>query len=238
MTATTLINTVATKRTREILRRNLDGADPNKLARLRTPWGRFQPLRMAEGGNTKIKGDVLSFSLTPGRSCLNCSDCFSTCYAMKSYRQYIQSKNCLDINTDLAEQNVPLLESLLKAQILDYQTKKKGKAVYVRIHVAGDFISQAYVDMWARVATAFPGVRFWTYTKVDHLFNFSGIPDNVNVIRSFIDGKLNFGSAGYVRDLVENHGAVECPAVGNKDIKCVRDCKHCVWHDRVAFLEH
>jgi hypothetical protein len=35
----------------------------------------------------------------------------------------------------------------------------------VRVHVAGDFFSQAYLDAWLAVARARPRTRFYAYTK-------------------------------------------------------------------------
>jgi len=34
-----------------------------------------------------------------------------------------------------------------------------------RIHVGGDFYSVDYIHAWRRICTAFPHVKFWTYTR-------------------------------------------------------------------------
>lgn len=38
-------------------------------------------------------------------------------------------------------------------------------AKLIRIHVGGDFFSQAYFDAWLAVAQANPGIKFYAYTK-------------------------------------------------------------------------
>jgi hypothetical protein len=57
--------------------------------------------------------------------------------------------------------------------------------------------------MWVRIARSYPEKRFYSYTKVEHIFDFSalkGLP-NANIISSFINGKLNFGPIEYVKKL-------------------------------------
>jgi len=39
------------------------------------------------------------------------------------------------------------------------------KAQAVRIHMSGDFYSQAYFDMWLAICRDNPSVEFWAYTK-------------------------------------------------------------------------
>lgn len=243
MTLTNLLTLLATtpavtQRAKTILTEQLTELPEEHLTtahEVRTLTGRLQPQRMVEG-NAKIKGNTLVFSLTPGRSCPNCTDCIKSCYAMKAYVQYDASKNAWDINTDLAETNLPLLEALLKAQILD-RLQAKTEQLYVRIHVAGDFLSQAYVDMWERIAKTFPTVLFWTYTKT--AWDFSAMPTNVNIIDSYIDGQINYGPIEYVMNLVEHNGAFLCPAtVPGAEVKCVKDCKYCVTGRKPVFIEH
>lgn len=54
----------------------------------------------------------------------------------------------------------------MTAAIAFYQTKRsKYDYRYFRIHDSGDMFSREYVEMWARVATNLPGVRFWAPTR-------------------------------------------------------------------------
>jgi len=62
--------------------------------------------------------------------------------------------------------------------------KNQKKIKQVRIHEAGDFYSQAYLDNWFLIAKEFPGLTFYAYTKSFHL-DFSGKPSNFVLIASF-----------------------------------------------------
>lgn len=53
----------------------------------------------------------------------------------------------------------------------------------VRVHDSGDFFSQAYLDAWLTIARAFPGTRFYCYTKSFHL-DWSATPSNFAVTQS------------------------------------------------------
>jgi len=60
------------------------------------------------------------------------------------------------------------------------------KAKAVRIHMSGDFYSQAYFDLWLKICRDNPTVEFWAYTKslkywVNRLQN---IPNNLTLTAS------------------------------------------------------
>lgn len=194
------------------------------------------PRKRMTNGNVKVK--ALLFSLTPVVSCLNSATCASTCYAVKSHRQYPSVRNLWDDNLDLANNNLWALYDDLRAQL------KTTKQTLVRIHQSGDFVSQAYVDMWATLAREFTSLTFYYYTKVDHLFDFSRLNtlSNVSEVQSMLNGKRNYGSLGYVQRLAEETGAVICPAThgdDKKDIKCGLNCTACmVKGAKVVFVQH
>ncbi len=190
-------------------------------------------------GNTKLAG-ALTFSLPPIKSCLNCSSCKHTCYARKAYKAYPSCKNAWDLNFELAKNHLDLLETLLTAQIQEeYDKRPAQNPLVVRIHVSGDFFSQEYLDMWARIADRFPMVYFWGYTKVRDMFSFVRVPWNMNIINSFIAGDmLNYGPEEYVDQLCEQYGAFKCPATTNGPILCMRDCKYCLTGTSPVFVQH
>lgn len=35
----------------------------------------------------------------------------------------------------------------------------------LRIHVSGDFFSIEYINAWVEICSAFPQIKFWTYTR-------------------------------------------------------------------------
>lgn len=184
-------------------------------------------------GNSKLK-NMLVYSHSPVKGCQDCSECASTCYALKSYRQYPSVKTAWDRNLDTVKNDLRLFKAKITVQLL------RAKEKTVRIHASGDFISQEYIEAWAEIAEAFPEVNFYAYTKSLQRFDYSSLTSlsNVNIIDSYIDGKLNYGDAEHIADLVNNHGAFLCPATVDKSVKCGESCNYCVTENRVCFNQH
>jgi hypothetical protein len=59
----------------------------------------------------------------------------------------------------------------------------------VRIHDAGDFYSQEYLEKWYEIARALPHLTFYAYTKSLHL-DFSKRPKNLHITQS-LGGKYD-----------------------------------------------
>lgn len=185
-------------------------------------------------GNGKLSKKILNWSITPIKSCLNCKDCMTKCYAIQSYKQYPCVKSSWDNNFELAKSGA--FEEMIIGQL------KTTKATAVRIHVSGDFFSQEYITAWERIATQFPEIKFYSYSKVFNLLNLTGLTSlpNVNIINSIAaDGKPNFGDAERI-DLLKKEGYRLCPATKKKlgEIKCGEDCSLCLTHDKVCFNIH
>jgi hypothetical protein len=55
------------------------------------------------------------------------------------------------------------------------------KAKHIRIHMSGDFYSQAYFDMWLVICSFHPKVEFWAYTKSLNFWvnRLNSIPENL-----------------------------------------------------------
>lgn len=191
-------------------------------------------MKVLQAGNKKLSRDILIFNLPPGKSCLNCKECYKTCYARKAYRQYPNVKISWNYNLELAK-NDP--EKLFNSIVNQLKSTKKD---IIRIHSSGDFFSQDYIDLWEKIIKSFPDKRFYVYTKVNKLLDFSNIRklNNFNLIKSFIDGHLNYGSIDYCNKLVKNHGAFLCPATKGKGIRCGQDCNYCINNSRPVFIEH
>lgn len=54
-------------------------------------------------------------------------------------------------------------DSLFRA--ISSQLSRAEKPCAVRIHSSGDFFSERYIDLWHRIISANPDVRFWAYTR-------------------------------------------------------------------------
>lgn len=188
-------------------------------------------------GNSKLSDNIAIFSLMEILTCLDCSTCAGTCYAKKSNR-YATSYNHKLINTFLACNNLDLLKSFI---VDDLQHRPK-RIEFVRIHEAGDFFSQEYINMWFSVARLFPELKFYFYTKSDKYLDFSGRPENMNMVYSlYPNGAKNYGT---IEDLQQLRAAYPernihlCSYGAEHAEKCGVSCTLCMNNPYVFFLEH
>ena len=192
--------------------------------------------------NVKVKAYL--FSLPPIKSCLNCASCKNDCYATKAYNQYPSAKALWDYNFYLVQNDLQELERRLVLQ-LDRIAKGKNTKKVVRIHQSGDFYTQEYLDMWTSIAMRYPSIRFYGYTKVEKILDFTrfeALP-NVAVVKSLIDGKYrNYGTVDYVERMSKKVFAIVCPATHGEnkaEIKCGVQCSACISKGcKVLFVQH
>jgi hypothetical protein len=131
--------------------------------------------------NPKI-GNIPNISLEPVASCPNNEWCFQKelglkCYAMKSFVQYPATRIAWRENFQLAQNDLNSFESQLVNKLS--RTCKK----FFRIHVAGDFFNQEYLDMWKDTARQFKHINFLAFTKSFHL-DYSHKPRNLKIVWS------------------------------------------------------
>lgn len=139
-------------------------------------------------GNAKLrKSGIIGFGIPAFRSadgfvtCPKAGICAAVCYARQGHYA-IKGGNVAKAR----EHNLSLLRSRSmkrNAQDIIGDLSRMQKVRRVRIHDSGDFYSQAYLDMWAEVARAFPRVAFYSYSKSLHL-DFSALPYNFRVVQS------------------------------------------------------
>jgi len=131
-------------------------------------------------GNSKL-GGIPNVSLVPVKDCSNCEACKKTCYALKSWRQYPQTRAAWRHNSQLAHKN----SSDFFCSIDAYIQKKRPQ--YFRWHVAGDILDQEYYEDMKTVAKRYPNTRFLCFTKAHSgklIINFSGRPKNLAIVLS------------------------------------------------------
>lgn len=167
------------------------------------------------------------------------------CYAFTGNYNYDTTIAYLAIRTMLARDYMEFLENAIMAQI------DAEKIKLCRIHAAGDFFCDAYVEMWQRIAKSCVNTIFWTYTKVkEYETAFDGI-SNANIVKSFIRvnsiNGFNFGHCDYImecyRVLTEAGKKVHICFCGIEkaagiEVKHCTNCKSCSECDYVLFLEH
>lgn len=129
-------------------------------------------------GNAKLGAHVLTFSLPAGHTCPGADQCLSRAHretgrltdgpatvfrcfsASAEVRPTVRKgrwANLLTVRRDLTR-GAAHLAGLIIASL------PEGRFT-VRIHVAGDFFSQAYLNAWALAARSCPGSLFYGYTK-------------------------------------------------------------------------
>jgi hypothetical protein len=136
-------------------------------------------------GNSKL-GKIPNFSLPPRKSCPNCKHCSGTynghkysCYADKAMRMFPSAKQAWEKNLRQCKRDLAGSRRQLETWL------HKHKPKWFRIHVAGDFFSQEYLDMWLWIAKAFPNTKFLAFTKSFHL-DFGSKPRNLKIIYSIM----------------------------------------------------
>ena len=190
-------------------------------------------------GNSKLDKSILIFDLLAVVTCRNCKSCAASCYALKSQRMYANTLLKRSLNTWLAMQDLDFLFECIENQI------RNSRKRVVRIHSSGDFFAQIYINKWAELIARFPNVRFYAYTKVDHIFDFSTIEKlaNFNLIRSILpDGSKNYGPEEEINEKAQMFGFPVCPYRKNMDHAkmphCGGTCEICLNSPIVGFVEH
>ena len=184
-------------------------------------------------GNKKLHKSIFCWSITPVLSCLNSSSCAKTCYAHKYYIMYPFVKPAWDHNFEMAKDGSfvePIIGQLKRARICSA----------VRIHVAGDFFSQEYIENWKRIAVSFPEIVFYSYSKVFDILDLTPLTSlhNVNIINSVaFDGGVNFGDKDRIA-LLTGADYFVCPVVKGSKLVCGKDCSACLTQSKVCFHKH
>ena len=137
---------------------------------------RIVPLLKFGKGNAKLGKDVWTFSLPSGYACPMAHACLSkadkvtgkiTDGKATEFRCFSASQESLYPSVRKARwYNFGALRGLTQTQMTSLiELSLPSKAEIVRVHVAGDFFSQAYFDAWMAVARNNPDVLFYAYTK-------------------------------------------------------------------------
>jgi hypothetical protein len=116
-------------------------------------------------------------------TCPQAGICAALCYAKSGTYNFSNVKAAHIEKLELVY-NTPLLFHTLMAAEL---AKPRYHGKYIRIHDAGDFFSESYARIWLNLATLFPNINFYAYTKEVKLFKetLAGlIPDNLTITYS------------------------------------------------------
>lgn len=117
------------------------------------------------------------------KTCPNAGACATVCYARNGTYNFSNVKG----------RHTQNLEYIIEdpqgwfAQMLEEVSKPKMRGKHIRIHDAGDFFSQDYLEMWLKLARLVPEVTFYCYTKEVSMFKrvlAEGCPDNFKYLFS------------------------------------------------------
>jgi len=161
-------------------------------------------------GNAKLAEGIYHFSLLSGWTCPFAKECLAKvdkftgkiidgadqvfrCYSAMMEAMYPTVFAARKHNTDL------LTGKSLEEMIKIIGDSLPIHAKYIRVHIGGDFFSQAYFDAWMEVARQFPGIIFYAYTKSVKFWvaKLGTIPDNF---------RLTASRGGTHDHLIDEHG--------------------------------
>mgnify|MGYP003152537166 CR=1 FL=1 len=184
-------------------------------------------------GNKKLGKLIWDFSLPPVESCPDCEDCKLTCYAVRYYNQYKQSKKCYNDNFKLCLNDLKTFKKLVLNQL------KNNNIHNVRIHASGDFYNMEYLKAWIDIVKKCKNIKFFAYSKA--FTNIPNLPANLNIINSFVTiDNVNYLNYGTYESIAKMRGKIKgiiCPVTIGKNIDC-STCKYCITKNKVLFVQH
>lgn len=135
--------------------------------------------------NAKLRGQgIFTFSLPSGKTCPGAHLCHSFVQRDAKNPEKVsvidggsQEFRCFEVSTEARYSKTVLYQREINEALLrscENSTERMAVMIYealppmlrtMRIHVGGDFFSQAYFDAWLSVAFELPRVKFYAYTK-------------------------------------------------------------------------
>ena len=120
---------------------------------------------------------------------------------------------------------------------------KYPKGFVMRLHILGDFYSQAYVDLWSMLLEEVPQLRIFGYTAHDYYSEMGKSIDRLNMAHldrvriRFSNADLGSVGSMVINDKSESTGVI-CP-VQTDETDCCATCGLCWTMDKtVEFLRH
>ena len=179
-------------------------------------------LKIAQGGNAKLDRSISTLSLPAGHSCPGAKDCLSRadpdtgkisdgkftqfrCFAASAEAMYTATREARWHNFNLltgAGGRKGMAELIIASL--------PKNLITLRIHVSGDFFSQAYLDAWIDAANARPNIEFYAYTKSLKFWvaRLPEIPANLRLVASW---------GGKNDDLIKAHDLPNAKVVFHPD---------------------
>ena len=202
----------------------------SKSQKIDTPCGLSREL--LRKGNKKIGKHVYQWSMTTETCACKCKDCYGV-HAVHAVH--------LGVVVDLGQFPADFIAAGDHQCMVQHAGFRLGEGSIAGIHVVGDFFAKAYVDTWREIIKKFPNLIFWTYTKTKYANAFDDLP-NANIVKSLVNGKLNFGKCEHVLalydELTKAGKSVHICKCGVDENQHCEGCHKCSISEFVLFLEH
>lgn len=185
-------------------------------------------MKLIQPGNSKLV-NMYMFNLPATQAV--CNRLCPGCYAAREQTRFPAVLSARESRFAAAQQ--PDFASRIISEI----SRLRKPPQHFRVHASGEFFSQAYIDSWATIASAFPAITFYAYTKRLADFDFSALSSlpNFVLINSLHFGKLNYGPLS-----AAPAGAFICPH--SATVTCGQHCTYCMTkqaqHNGVFFKKH
>jgi hypothetical protein len=138
-------------------------------------------------GITVVNWTLPAFQSSTGlKTCPMAGSCATGCYARSGTYRFSNVAKKHEQNLDISKSSV--FAGIMIDEIESWLNKKSVKHLKIRIHDAGDFYSQEYLNKWVEIMNHFiknSRVSFYAYTKSVTLLKQTLTPPNFRVIFSF-----------------------------------------------------
>lgn len=185
-------------------------------------------MKLIQSGNSKLHNmymwNMPATTLQCGRICPNC-------YARREEARWPAVRKAREARYQASLQPDFSLRIIAELRAL----RKLPK--YFRVHASSEFYSQSYIDSWHTIASAFPSITFYAYTKRLAHFDFSSLSSlpNFVLINSLHFRGLNYGPASSAPT-----DAFICPS--HSGATCGDSCTYCMTKtaqtNSVWFIKH
>lgn len=185
-------------------------------------------MKLIQKGNSKLH-NMYMFNL-PATHAI-CNRMCPGCYAAREQTRFPAILTARE--SRYTASIAPTFASTIVSEINSLRTKP----LYFRIHASGEFYSQAYIDSWYTIASSFPSITFYAYTKRLAHFDFSSLSSlpNFVLINSLHFRGLNYGPASSAPA-----DAFICPS--HSGATCGDSCTYCMTKtaqtNSVWFIKH
>lgn len=185
-------------------------------------------MKLIQKGNSKLH-NMYMFNL-PATHAI-CNRICPGCYAAREQTRFPAILTARE--SRYTASIAPTFASTIISEINSLRTKPP----YFRIHASGEFYSQAYIDSWHTIASAFPSITFYAYTKRLAHFDFSSLSSLPNFV---LINSLHFRGLNYGPISSAPADAFICPS--HSGATCGDSCTYCMTKtaqtNSVWFIKH